>query len=114
MPGTQCLRGRRLKGKGKGVLGARETRRAREEGGRTCVCITESLPCVPDIIVLGLGTGRYLSPVGGGAQEDFRGGSLDFREKKRGESVVTSNPKGGITEKFGRIQRGDYSNLIGK
>ena len=28
------LRGRRLKGKGKGVLGARETRRAREEGGR--------------------------------------------------------------------------------
>ena len=46
--------------------------------------------------------------------EDFRGGSLDFRENKRGESVVTSNPKGGITEKFGRIQRGDYSNLIGK
>ena len=28
------LRGRRLKGKGKGVLGARETRGAREEGGR--------------------------------------------------------------------------------
>ena len=27
------LRGRRLKGKGKGVLGARETRGAREEGG---------------------------------------------------------------------------------
>ena len=27
-------RGRRLKGKGKGVLGARETRGAREEGGR--------------------------------------------------------------------------------
>ena len=66
MPGTQCLRGRRLKGKGKGVLGARETRRAREEGGRTCVCIAESLPCVPDVIVIGLGTGRYLSPVGGG------------------------------------------------
>ena len=28
------LRGRRLKGKGKGVLGARETRGVREEGGR--------------------------------------------------------------------------------
>ena len=28
------LRGRRLKGKGKGVLGGRETRGAREEGGR--------------------------------------------------------------------------------
>ena len=28
------LRGRRWKGKGKGVLGARETRGAREEGGR--------------------------------------------------------------------------------
>ena len=28
------LRGRRLKGKGKGILGARETRGAREEGGR--------------------------------------------------------------------------------
>ena len=28
------LRGWRLKGKGKGVLGARETRGAREEGGR--------------------------------------------------------------------------------
>ena len=28
------LRGRRLKGKGKGVLGARETRGGREEGGR--------------------------------------------------------------------------------
>jgi len=28
------LRGRRLKGKGKGLLGARETRGAREEGGK--------------------------------------------------------------------------------
>ena len=34
MPGTQSLRGRRLKGKGKGVLGARETRGARVEGGK--------------------------------------------------------------------------------
>ena len=30
----RSLRGRRLKGKGKGVLGARETRGAREEGER--------------------------------------------------------------------------------
>ena len=37
--GVACMRARRLKGKGKGVLGkgvlgARETRGAREEGGR--------------------------------------------------------------------------------
>ena len=31
---VSSLRGRRLKGKGKGVLGARGTRGAREEGGR--------------------------------------------------------------------------------
>ena len=30
-------------------------------------------------------------------------------------SVVTENPKGGgIAENFGRIQRGDHSNLLGK
>ena len=33
-PDGISLRGRRLKGKGKGVLGARETRGAREEEGR--------------------------------------------------------------------------------
>ena len=33
-PVVSSLRGRRLKGKGKGVLGARETRGAREEGGK--------------------------------------------------------------------------------
>ena len=32
-PIPASLRGRHLKGKGKGVLGARETRGAREEGG---------------------------------------------------------------------------------
>ena len=31
---TRSLSGRRLKGKGKGVLGAREVRGARKEGGR--------------------------------------------------------------------------------
>ena len=62
-------------------------RGARGGGRRTCVCITEWLAWVADVIVLGLGTGRYLSPVGGGggAEEDFRGGSLDFWENKRGE-----------------------------
>ena len=38
---------------------------------------------------------------GGG---DFGGESLDFEENKRGVSVVTENPKGGIPENFGRIQ----------
>ena len=37
-----------------------------------------------------------------------------FLEEKRGGSVVTENPKGGISENFGRIQRGDHSNLLGK
>ena len=31
-----------------------------------------------------------------------------------GGSVVTENPKGGITGNFGRIQRGDHSNLLRK
>ena len=64
-------------------------RGARGGGRRTCVCITEWLAWVADVIVVGLGTGRYLSPVGGGgggrASEDFSGGSLDFWENKRGE-----------------------------
>ena len=34
--------------------------------------------------------------------------------RKKGGSVVTENPKVGITEIFGRIQVGDYSNLLGK
>ena len=38
-------------------------------GGRTCVCITKSLAWVADVTVLGLGTGRYLSPVGVGGGE---------------------------------------------
>ena len=36
-----------------------------------------------------------------------------FRTAKGG-SVVTENPKGGIAENFGRIQRGDHSNFLGK
>ena len=39
----------------------------------------------------------------GAGAEDFRGDHLLFGEKK-----------GGIAENFGRIQRGDHSNLLGK
>ena len=61
-------------------------RGARGGGRRTCVCITEWLAWVADVIVLGLGTGRYLSPVGEGAQEDFRGDHLIFWRTKGGNS----------------------------
>ena len=47
-----------------------------------------------------------------GGAEDFGGDHLIFR-RIEGGSVVTESPKGGgITEKFGRIQRGDHSNLL--
>ena len=39
----------------------------------------------------------------GGGKEDFRGDHLIF-----------GRTKGGITENFGRIQRGYHSNLFGK
>ena len=42
---SRSLRGRRLKVKGKGVLGARETRGAREEGG----FLPPPSPCVPRV-----------------------------------------------------------------
>ena len=45
--------------------------------------------------------GHYLSPEGGGEAEDFRGDHL-ILERKKGRSVVTENPKGGIAENFGR------------
>ena len=41
-------------------------------------------------------------------------GNTRFLGEKNWGSVVTENPKGGITENFGRIQRGDHSNLLGK
>ena len=37
-----------------------------------------------------------------------------FLGEEKGRSVVTENPKGGITENFGRIQRRDHSNLLEK
>ena len=60
-----------------------------------------------------LGTGHYLSPGGGGA-EDFRGDHFRFLGEQKGGSVVTENPKEEIAENFGRIQRGEHSNLLGK
>ena len=60
-----------------------------------------------------LGTGHYLSP-GGGGSGGFWGDHLIFRRTEGGGGgpVVTESPKGGITESFGRIQRGDHSNLL--
>jgi len=43
---TRSLRGRRLKGKGKGVLGARETRGARDEGRKETAFLSLP-PCSP-------------------------------------------------------------------
>ena len=34
--------------------------------------------------------------------------------EKKGKSVVTENPKGGIAKNFGKTQRGDHSDLLGK
>ena len=42
------------------------------------------------------------------------GGITWFLGEQKGESVVTENPKGGIAENCGRIQRWDHSNLLGK
>ena len=52
---------------------------------------------------------------GWGRAEDLRMDQLIFRRTKGGMgSVVTENPKGGITENFGRNQRGNHSHLLGK
>ena len=42
------------------------------------------------------------------------GGVTWFLGEQKGGSVVTENPIEGIAENFGRIQRGDHSNLLGK
>ena len=52
--------------------------------------------------------------VGGGEGQTILGGITWFLGEQKGGSVVTENPEGGITENFGRIQRGDHSNLLGK
>ena len=56
-------------------------------------------------------TGHYLSPGGG---EEFGGRINWFLGEQKEGSVVTEKPKGGITENFGRTQRGDHSSLLGK
>ena len=50
---------------------------------------------------------------GGGRAEDFREDHSFLGGQKRG-SALTENPKGGIAESFGRIQRSYHSNLLGK
>ena len=42
----------------------------------------------------------------GGGGENILGGISWFFGEQKGGSVVTENPQGGITENFGRIQRG--------
>ena len=42
----------------------------------------------------------------GGGGENILGGISWFLGEQKGGSVVTENPQGGITENFGRIQRG--------
>ena len=67
---------------------------------------------LPMYAMYGLGTGHYLSPgVGGGR---ILGGITCFLGERKGGSVVTENPKGEVTDNFGRIQREDHSNLLGK
>ena len=56
-----------------------------------------------EIFVLGDRSLLIVRGAGGGGAEDFRGDHSIFRRTK-----------GGITENFGRIQRGDHSNLLGK
>ena len=47
--------------------------------------------------------------LGGGGGWRILGGFTWFLREQKGGSVVTENPKGGITENFGRIQKGDHS-----
>ena len=53
------------------------------------------------------GTGYYLSS-GGGEGLRILGGITSFWGEEKGGSVVAENPKGGIAENFGKIQRGDH------
>ena len=55
----------------------------------------------------------FIAKGGWGGAGNFRGDHLSFGRTKGG-SVVTEDPKGGITGNFGRIQRGNHSNLLGK
>ena len=61
---------------------------------------------------------QYKGPIiiyrGGRGGGGFWGGESLFLGEQKGGLVVTENPKGGIIENFGRIQRGDHSNLLRK
>ena len=68
------------------------------------------------------GRGSYKEPFiiyhrgvgGGGRVEDFGADHLIVRRTKGGSVITQENPKGRIAENFGRIQRGDHSNVLGK
>ena len=57
-----------------------------------------------------LGTGHYLSP--GGGDRRILGGITWLLGERKGGSVVTESPKGGIAGNFGRIQKGNHSNFL--
>ena len=54
-----------------------------------------------------LGTGHYLLPGG----RRILAGITWFLGEQKGGSVVTENPKKGIVENFGRIQRGGTTQI---
>ena len=56
-----------------------------------------------------LGTGHYLLPGG----RRILGGITWFLEEQKAGSVVTENPKEGIIENFGRIQKGTTQICLG-
>ena len=56
------LRGRRLKGKGKGVLGVRETRRTLEEGGNPNLTLPLTLSLPPSLPPSFLARPYFLAP----------------------------------------------------
>ena len=56
----------------------------------------------------------FIAWVGQGEDFFFGGGGITwFLGEQKGGSVVTENPKGGITENFGRIQRGTTQICLG-
>ena len=57
---------------------------------------------------------RSLFIAGGGRGRRILGGITSFLGEQKVGSVITENPKRGIAENFGRIQRGDQSNLLEK
>ena len=81
--------------------------------GLKCFSTKPPLPPTSSLSPQGTVGDRSLFIARGEGAEGFRRNHLIFRRTKGG-SVVTENSKGRIAENFGRIQRGDHSNLLGK